>query len=125
MPIAGLEANANISANQFEAVQMTGTTNKFRVSAITVNTQKPIGILQNNPNAAGQGAEVAGPGEVAKARYGGTVNAGESLSVDADGELVTVVEGTDTTRYIIAQALENGADQEVHYVLVVTAHRAA
>ena len=125
MPIAGLEANANISANQFEAVKMTGSTSKFRVSAVTGNTDKPIGILQNNPNAAGQAAVVAGPGEVCKARYGGAVNTGDSLSVDADGELVAVVEGTDTTRYIIAIALEDGADQEVHYVLVVTRHRAS
>lgn len=125
MPIPGLEANANISANQFEAVKMTGTTSKFRVSAIAANTDKPIGILQNNPNAAGQAAVVAGPGEVCKARYGGAVNAGASLSVDADGELVSVTEGSDTTRYIIAHALEDGADQEVHAVLVVTPHRAS
>ena len=125
MPIAGLEANANISANQFEAVKMTGTTSKFRVSAVTGNTDKPIGILQNNPNAAGQAAVVAGPGEVCKARYGAAVNTGDSLSVDTDGELVAVVEGTDTTRYVIAIALEDGADQEVHYVLVVTRHRAS
>lgn len=124
-PIPGLEANADISANQFEAVKATGTTSKFRVSAITGNTDKPIGILQNNPNAAGQAAEVAGPGEVAKARYGGNVNTGDSLSVDADGELVTVTEGTDTTRYIIATALEDGANQEVRYVLVQSPHRAA
>lgn len=123
--IPGLEANADISAKQFEAVKLTGTTSDFRVSAIAATTDKPIGILMNEPNAAGEGATVAGPGSVTKARYGGAVNVGDSLSVDADGELVAVVEGTDTTRYIIAIALEDGADQEVHYVLVVSPHRAS
>ena len=123
MPIPGLVAGADISANQFEAVQL--ITTNFRVSPITVNTQRPIGILQDNPNAAGQGAEVAGPGEVAKARYGGTVTRGDALTVDADGELVLATYGTDITRFVIAIALESGVDQGVYKVLVVSPHRAA
>lgn len=120
-----LIANADISAKKFEAVKMTGTTNDYRVSAIAANTDKPIGILGNAPNAAGEAATVYTCGEITKARYGGAVSVGDSLGIDADGELVAVVEGTDTTRYIIATALEDGADQEVHMVLVVTPHRAA
>ena len=128
MSIPGLEANANISANQFEAVKMTGTTSKFRVSAIAANTDRPIGILQNNPNAAGQAAEVEKPGEVCKARYGGNVNAGDLLGPDADGELVAltvITDGSAVDRYACAQALEDGADQEVHYVLAISPWLAA
>lgn len=127
MPIPGLEANADLSAaaQQFKAVKLTGSTSKFRVSAVAANTDKPIGILLNRPTAAGQAAEVAGPGEVCKGLLGGTVNAGDSLAPDGDGDLVAVTEGTDTTRYIIAQALEDGASGEIRYVVVQSAHRAA
>lgn len=121
--LRSLVADSDISANQFEAVKMTGES--FEVTNIGAATDKPIGILQNNPNADGQAAEVAGPGEVAKARYGGTVNAGDSLGCDADGELVATVEGTDTTIYVIATALEDGVNQDVKYVLVQSPHRAA
>ena len=117
-------ADSDISAKQFEAVKMSGSAS-LEVGPITGTTDRPIGILIDNPNAAGQPAGVAIPGEVTKARFGGTVNEGDSLSVDADGELVAVVEGTDTTRYIIAQALEAGVDQDVKLVLVQSPHRAA
>ena len=122
MGMSGLKAAGDISANQFEAVKLSAD---MTVTSIAANTDCPVGILQNNPNAAGQAAEVAGPGERCKARYGGTVTIGQRLSVDGDGELVAVAEGTDTTRYIIAHALEAGANQEVHEVLVLTPHRAA
>ena len=114
----GLKVDADLSARQFEAVKMSGTDNE--VSIVSGTTDKPIGILQNKPDAAGEAAEVVIFG-MSKARYGGTVNAGDLLSVDGDGELVAVVAGTDTTRYVIAQALEDGADQEVHQVLVCAA----
>ena len=121
--IPGLSAGADISANQFEAVRQGAA--DLEVRAITVNTQIPIGILQNNPNAAGQGAEVAGPGSTCKARLGGTVTRGDLLTVDGDGELVTATAGTDTTRYVIAQALQSGVDQDVVMVLVGFPARAA
>jgi acyl-CoA reductase-like NAD-dependent aldehyde dehydrogenase len=62
---------------------------------------------------------------VVKAKYGGNVNAGDALTVDADGDLVAATYGTDTTRYVIAQALENGANGEVRFVLVGVPHRAS
>lgn len=122
LAIPGLKAGANISANQFEAVKM-GTAD-FTVIAITANTDKPVGILQDDPNASGQSAEVAHVG-VCKARYGGTVTRGDLLSVDTDGELVAVTPGTDTTRFVIALAMESGADQEVRFVQLMQQGRAA
>ncbi len=130
MPIPGLIADTDISANQFEAVKMKGTTEKFEVAAISATTDLPIGILQNDPNAAGLAAEVAGPGEVAKARYGGNVSCGDWLVMDSDGELVASaafdVDATHVhTHFSIAIALEDGADQEVHKVLVISPSRVA
>jgi len=121
--IPGLLSGADISAKYLEAVTL--STGDFQVNAITANTDCPIGILHNKPDAASQGATVIGPGNVCKARYGGTVTIGQRLSVDTDGELVAVTEGSDTTRYIIAIALEAGVNQGVYQVLVVTPHRAS
>ena len=122
--IASFKADADISANYLEAVKMSAAAS-FEVGAITGTTDKPIGILQNEPKAAGEAASVCVAG-VCKARYGGTVDEGNDLTVDADGELVAATPGTDTTRYVIARALEAGVDQDVKFVLVgLAAHRAA
>ncbi len=130
MPIPGLIADGDISANQFEIMKMKGTTEKFEVTAVDATTDTPIGILQNDPNAAGLAAEVAGPGEVAKARYGGSVNCGDLLVLASDAELVASatldVDATHVhTIFSIAIALEDGADQEIHKVLVISPSRVA
>jgi len=117
--IPGLKAAADISAKQHEAVQLNGT--DWTVAAITANTQVPIGILQNDPSAAGQAAEVAGIGSICKARVGGVVNAGDVLGPDADGELVakTPAAAGGSDFYSIAIALQDGAaDQDLIFVLV-------
>jgi len=120
MRIPGLVAAGDISANQFEAVKLDGAS-PFTVTSIAAATDYPVGILQNDPDAAGEAAEVAGPGDVCKARYGGNVTAGNLLGVDTDGELVarTPAAAGGSNYSVIALALEDGADQEVHYVLVL------
>ena len=121
--IDGLMAGADISANRFEAVRL--VTDDFGVRAITANTQRPIGILQNDPNAAGKAAEVAGVGSTCKARLGGTVTRGDVLTVDADGELVVVTPGTDTTLPEVAIALQSGVDQDVVFIYYTGGGRSA
>jgi len=130
MPIPGLIADADLSASQFEAVKMKGTTEKFEIAVVSATTDLPIGILQNDPNAAGLAAEVAGPGEVAKAVYGGTVVCGDLLVIAADGNLEASaaldVDGTHVhTIFAIAIALEDGANTEIHKVLVIGPTRVA
>lgn len=120
--IPQLRAGADLSANQFRAVKMdTGNDNK--VVAITANTDRPIGIQLDDPNADGDPIEVAGPGSVCKAKYGGTVVRGDVLGVQSDGDLETetaVVDGSAVDRYTIAIALESGASGEIHPVLVTS-----
>jgi len=124
MNIPGAIADADLSAKQYRAVKMKGTTEDFEVAAITAATDKPIGILQNDPDAAGKAAEVAYAG-VSKGHLGGTVSSGDSLSPDTAGDLVALAEGTsagDDTKFIIAHALQDGSSGNVIKVLLVSPH---
>lgn len=114
--IPGLVAAADISAKYLECVKMS---NDFTVAAITADTDVPLGILTNKPDAAGKAATVVGPGNVVKARCGGAVSAGNFVGPDGDGELVARTIGTDITKYIIGIALEDAVDQQVIQVQLI------
>lgn len=123
MPGPSFVASGNIATSQFRAVKLSAAAS-FEVSAITnANAEKPFGILQNDPDAAGKGAEVALVGEICKAEYGGNVDEGEYLSCDNDGKLIAAPYETSPATadlYIFALALEAGAASEIHYVLVLS-----
>jgi len=101
----------------------------FEVSAITdANAEKPFGIQQDDPDAAGQGVEVCVAGEICKAEYGDTIDEGEYLSCDNSGRLIPAPYETSPATadlYIFAMALEAGAVSEFHYVLVLTPVKAS
>lgn len=122
--IPGVIADTDLSTKQYRAVKMKGTTEVFEVAAITANTDKPIGILQNDPDTGGKAAEVAWGG-VSKVVLGGSVNSGDSLSPDTVGELISLAEGTSASaddRFIIAHALQDGSSGEVILALLVSPH---
>lgn len=119
--IPGMTADADLSADQYRAVRMTGA---FQVGLITnANAQRPIGILQDDPDASGKPALVAYDG-VCRARVGtGGVTAGDGLSIENDGDLITDAEVTDGSAvdlHHIADALETGAVGDVVFVLLHT-----
>jgi|SRR3990167_9659815 len=119
--IPGMKADADLSADQYRAVRMTGA---FQVGLITnANAQRPFGILQDDPDAEGKGALVAYDG-VCKARVGtGGVTAGDTLAVENDGDLITDVEVADggaVDLHHVATALETGAAGDVIFVLLHT-----
>jgi len=119
--IPGLLANADLKANQFRAVRMSTTAR--RVQAITnANAQRPIGIQQDDPDAAGKPINVAYDG-VCRARLGGTVAFGATLAVDNSGDLISdaeVADGSAMDLHHIATALEAGADNQIIDILLHT-----
>ena len=119
--LPGAVASGDLSASQYRTVKLSESAS-FEVSAITNgNTEKPIGILQNDPDAAGKAAEVAIGGSVCKAELGGTVDEGDFLSMTNAGELIAAPYETSPATadlYIFAQALEAGVDGDIVYVLV-------
>lgn len=69
-------------------------------------TDVPIGVLQNNPGI-GEEAEVLIVGG-SKIQIGGAINEGELIGTDTSGTADTKVPGTDTTNYIVGQAITAG-----------------
>ena len=79
-------------------------------------TAKPFGILQNAPKAAYE-AEVTVSG-ISKVVAGGTIAVGDSLGSNASGAAVALVQGTDTTKYIVGTALSAGASGDIITIAV-------
>jgi len=71
-----------------------------------------IGIVQDAP-ASGEIGQVMGLG-LSKAVYGGSVTSNDALASDSTGKLVTAT-GSDS---IVAVALEDGSNNEEHYVFM-------
>lgn len=99
-----LEAGQDLSAKQF-----------FFVSVASDGQIDPtgdgafaVGVLQNDPDAAGKAAEVAIMGQT-KVVAGGTVAGGAEVASDAAGEAVTAATGD----VILGTAIDGGADGEI------------
>ena len=82
-----------------------------------------LASLQDAPNQAGEPAEVAGPSDQCKAKCGGAVTVGAFLGPDNQGRLIVAPQeaapGT-ADQYVIAQALQAGAADEIIQVYVLT-----
>jgi len=121
--LPGAIAAGDLSTRQFYAVRLSGSSgNPFEVASISTGnvTQRPIGILQNDPNASGQGAEVMLSG-ISKVALGGNVTQGDLLSNDCAGRIVGVtIAGTQNTTaaYVIGQALQSGNTTAIIYALI-------
>ena len=119
--LPGIKANADISASLYRAVKLSSTA--WEVAAMTnANAERPIGILQNDPDAQGKGAEVATLG-VCKAEYGGTVAVADKLACDNSGKLITDAEvsGGGTDLHHVALAIEAGVSGDIRPVYVFPA----
>ncbi len=120
----GLMAAEDLSSYQYYAVFLNVSTDRYVSPFTNANApQVPIGILQNDPDAAGKAAEVCIFG-VCKAIYGGNVTRGDSLSMDNTGRLISdaiteVLAGNALDLFHCAYALESGAVNEVRQVIFV------
>jgi hypothetical protein len=119
----GLIAAGDLSASQFKAVKISAA---LTVAAVAAVTDIPIGVLQNNPSAAGQAAEVMTTG-ISRMVAGAAITVPNSLTVDATGRAVAAVLGTDTTKHVIGQAIEPAAaaGDIIAVLLNVTPNRAS
>ena len=95
-----LTAAADLSSSQFYFVKLASATT---VNVCTAITDKPIGILQNTPES-GETATIAIFG-ISKVSADGTLAAGNLIGTSADGQADAIVAGTDTTVYVMGQAI--------------------
>lgn len=94
-------AGADLSAKQYHFVKLNSS---GQVVAIAAATDKPYGILQNAPSAAGQAAEVMLCG-ISKVSADADLSIGNQIGAAADGQAAAYVPGTDTTSYIVGEVL--------------------
>jgi len=122
----GVGTITDLSAKQFYAVKL-DTATAFTVAAISAVTNRPFGILQDNPKGtatARLAANVALFG-VCKAIAGtGGWTRGDRLGVDSAGALVTITEAiaTNNDAYTIAIAMESANAGDIKFVQVFNAY---
>jgi hypothetical protein len=97
--IPGLTASADLSAKQYYFVKISGDKT---VTVCAATTDKPIGILQNDPES-GEAAVVASGG-VSKVSGDADLTAGNSVGTSADGQAAAYT-ASDTTKYIVGQVI--------------------
>ena len=119
-------AGADLSAatNKFKFVKLDSTVNQVVLCAAV--TDVPIGVLQNTPASGGM-ATVMMIGR-SKVRADAAVAVGAQIGTSADGEGVTYVAGTDTTKYIVGQArtaCSNAGEYFEAYINCLDPHRGA
>ena len=118
-----LEAAADLSAKQYMFVKLDSS---GKAAAVTANTDRAIGVLQNAPTA-GQEAEVLVVGGT-KLVAGEAIAEGAVLSTTSAGKADSITVGTATTQYILGTALtEVSNDGEIFTAVVncASAGRAA
>jgi len=96
-----LTAAADLSDKQYYFVKLASATT---VNVCTAITDLPIGILQNTPTS-GQAADVRIFG-VSKASADGTITAGRWMGTSADSQAAGITPGSDTTQYVMGQAIQ-------------------
>lgn len=99
-----LEAGADLSSNQFHFVTM----DSDGQLSVSTDGAASIGVLLNDPAAAGRAAEVC-IGGLTRVEAGGDVTAGDAVASNSTGEAITA--GTDDI--ILGTAVTGGADGEV------------
>lgn len=115
------KAGADLSALQFTFVKIDTDGDVVGCSAVT---DRPYGVLQNNP-AAGEVCEITVIG-VTKIKAGAALaNAGVAIGTDTSGRAVAKTLGTDITHYLAGQLLTAaGAANEIVTAVVDCANPA-
>lgn len=117
--LVGAIANGDMSTMQFTFVTQS-TAVDFEVGLTTASTIRAVGVLQNNPNTSGHGAEVAYSG-ICKLSFGGTIAAGANIISGTDGRGVT--ESTALNDWKLAIAMEAGTATGVYLVRLLSPYR--
>jgi len=119
-----LKAAGDLSAAQYKYMKISAAET---VTTCTAATDIPIGILQNDPDAAGKTAEVMVLG-VSKVAGDEALTVGWLVGTSADGQADRKIPGTDTSEYVMGQVITaNGAAGDYASVTVngLNPHRAA
>lgn len=113
LDIVSLPADADLSAKQYYIVKLSNSSGTARVALAGVD-DRPIGVLQGKPAAAGRAADVAVSG-ITKVVLGGSVTAGDALTPDSNGKAIT---NGSSDAYTIGVALVSGSSGDTISMLI-------
>ena len=97
-----LTAAADLSAKQYHFVKLASATT---VNVCTGIADVPIGILQNNPDTAGDQCVIQIFG-ISKVVADGTLAAARWIGTSADSQASGITPGSDTAVYVMGQAIQ-------------------
>ena len=106
--IGTLTAAADLSAKQYHFVELASATT---VNVCTATTDRAIGILQNNPDTAGQQCIVQIFG-ISKVVADGTIAFNNVIGTSADSQADAIVPGTDTSVVTLGIAIQAASASE-------------
>lgn len=98
------KAGASLASSQFKFVKLNTSGEVIVCAAVT---DVPYGVLQNAP-ASGEVAEVCVIG-ITKVQGDADLAKADLIGTSADGQAAAYVAGTDTTKYIVGQVLDDNA----------------
>jgi|SRR6056297_251248 len=110
------EAGGNISTGQFKFVALAAD---GQVDLCEAGAQG-IGVLINEPSAAGQAATVVMTGKTI-VKAGGSVTAGDEIASDGFGDAVTATTGD----IVMGYALEDAVDNQIFAIELIQGGNAA
>lgn len=109
-----LPAGADLSSKQYYFVKVNSSGQAVLCAAAT---DKPIGVLQNDP-ASGEEASIVVVGGT-KVVTNAACDEGTVVGTASDGKAAPYAAGTDTTKYIVGSTiLASGADGEIATIVV-------
>lgn len=97
-----LTAGGDLSSSQYKFVKLNSSGQAVDIAAVT---DIPIGVLQNSP-ASGDSATIMVHG-VSKVQGDADLTKGNQIGPSVDGQAAAYAAGTDTTKYIVGQVLED------------------
>lgn len=110
-----VEAGGDLSAGQYLFVQLASD---GQVDLVASAGGDAIGVLLNDPDAAGKAAEVQILG-VAKVKVGsGGLTAGHKVQSDASGQAITAASGD----HVLGRAMHTAVEGDIASVLLVNHH---
>ena len=104
-----LEASANIAAYQWHGMKMTAN---GEVTVCAGETDIPIGILTNDPDADGKPAQILVVGRCPVVA-GETITYGDLIRIDSNGHAMIFSAPTDTTCYQVGRCIRGALITEM------------
>ena len=109
------EADEDLSAAQFHFVTLEAD---GQVDLADADAENCIGVLLNNPDAAGKAATVVVSGRVL-VEAGGTITAGDAVATNNAGEAIELTDSSSATAVTMGYAVEDAVDGQIFTIELI------